>query len=122
MCMMLCCQPLLSYRMKSLNFHGLVRSHGQASILPSCELQHSAFCKLHLVGDEIDFQLATKANTQKKNQKCPSNLYILWERQWKVRYCSTATVSIFIGFSIKSLHFLAAVFEVQEDILHSGNN
>lgn len=53
--------------MKSLNFRGIIGSHGQASSVSSCELQHSAFCKLHLVGDEIDFQLATKANTQKIN-------------------------------------------------------
>lgn len=72
--MMLCCQLLLSYRMKVLNFHWLIRSHGQASILLSFEFQHSALCKLHLVGDEIDFQLATKTNTQKKKQKYPSKL------------------------------------------------
>lgn len=120
--MTMCCQPLLSYRMKSLK-NGLIRSHSQASILLSCELHHSALCKLHLVGDEIDFQLATKTNTQKKKQKCLSNLYILFEgkmreRQWKVRYCSKASGSIFIGLSITSLNVLAVAFEVQEDVLH----
>lgn len=112
-CMVLCCQPLLSYRMKGLNFHGLIRSHGQASILLSCELQHSALCKLHLVGDEIDFQVATKSNTQKKNQRCPSNLYLylcLRQRQWKVRYCSTESASIFIGLSIKAKLFSCSIW------------
>lgn len=63
--MRLCCQHLMPYRMKGLNFHGPIRSHGQARILPSCELQHSALCELHLVGDEINFQLATKKTEEK---------------------------------------------------------
>lgn len=76
-----------------------------------------ALCKLHLVGDEIDFQLATKTNTQKKNRRVNQICtFCLRERQWKVKYCSTASGSVFIGLSITSLNFLA--FEVQEDVLH----
>lgn len=117
-CMMMCCQPVQCHRMKSLNFHGLIRSHSQANILISCELQLLLCVSSILQVMRSTFsQLLKQTHRRKTRSVHQTCTFCLRERQWKVRYCSTASGRIAYYISI----FLAVAFEVQEDIFQQEN-